>query len=277
MGRFEQDYREALDGLRFPGAGKERIMTSLMEKQAPEKRRGVRPLRSALIAAAVCLALVGAAFAAGWDWAVFIRQDVSIDGSEMFSIDGNSLTHYSWADLAVEYEGAGRTYSNHPSWEAAEQYLGLEMPMSRTLVEQGTPRTFNVYRGSGGDPETYNCQVQVTDECIMTEAAYRMEQWYTCVVSTYVLTDKAGPDFSPAWIMSTGDVFSATYENYVTPGGLETGIISGKNAYWGAFVRSGIGYYVYFSWNNTPIDDLPESQRHGLELFKQVLDGFTLE
>ncbi len=66
MGRFEQEYREALDGLRFSGEGKERIMKNLMERTAkePAKGRGARPLRTALIAAAVCAALVCTAFAA---------------------------------------------------------------------------------------------------------------------------------------------------------------------------------------------------------------------
>lgn len=66
MGRLEQDYREALDGLRFSDAGKERIMKNLMERQErePVKGKRFRPLRMALIAAAVCLALVGTAFAA---------------------------------------------------------------------------------------------------------------------------------------------------------------------------------------------------------------------
>lgn len=66
MGRLEQDYREALDGLRFSDAGKERIMKNLMEQRErkPGKRRGVRPLRTGLIAAAVCAALVMTAGAA---------------------------------------------------------------------------------------------------------------------------------------------------------------------------------------------------------------------
>lgn len=279
MGRLEQDYREALDALRFSGAGKERIMNGLMEtEKRPVKRKHFRPLRPALIAAVLCLALVGTVFAAGWDWAAFIRHDVSSNGREMFSIDGNSLARYSWADLAVECKEGGRIASDHPSWETAEQYLGLEMPMSRTLEEKGIPQTFRVYRSDpGGDPKTYNCQVQITDECIITDTAYRMEQWYTCIVSSYVLTDKAGPDFSPVWIVRNADVFSTVYEKYVTPGGLETGVISDQNAYWAVFVRDGIGYYVRLSWNNTPIDNMPETQSQGLELLKQVLDGFSLE
>ena len=66
MGRLEQDYREALDNLRFSDAEKERIMKNLMERQEREAVKGkrFRPLRTALIAAAVCLALAGTAFAA---------------------------------------------------------------------------------------------------------------------------------------------------------------------------------------------------------------------
>lgn len=271
-----EDYRNTLDELRFSAEGKGRIMKNLMEQVGqPVKVKRFKPMRSALIAAVLCLALLGTVFAAVGDWAAFIRLGVSSDGREMFSIDGNSLARYSWADLAPEFEGGGRIDTNHPSWEAAEQYLGLDMPMSRTVVEKGEPRTFQVYPSdSGGDPETYNCQVQITDECIATEAAYRMEQWYTCLVSSFVLTDKAGPDYAPVWIVRDVDVFSTVYEKYVTPSGLETGIISGQNAYWAVFVRDGIGYYVRLSWNNTPIDG---ESTHGVELLKEILDGFALE
>lgn len=65
-GQFERDYWDALDGLRFSGEGKGRIMKNLMEQREakPAKRRGIRPLRAGLIAACLCLALAGTAFAA---------------------------------------------------------------------------------------------------------------------------------------------------------------------------------------------------------------------
>lgn len=63
MGRFEEEYREALDGLRFSSAGKERIMEKLTQEKAKNRGRS-RPLRAALIAAALCGLLVGTAFAA---------------------------------------------------------------------------------------------------------------------------------------------------------------------------------------------------------------------
>jgi len=65
-GQIEREYREALDSLRFSDGEKERMMKNLMERQerAPVKRRGMRALRTALIAAALCLALAGTALAA---------------------------------------------------------------------------------------------------------------------------------------------------------------------------------------------------------------------
>ena len=69
MSQIEREYREALDALCFPGEGKERIMKNLMDQreaalEKPAKRRGARPLRMALAAAAVCAALVVTAGAA---------------------------------------------------------------------------------------------------------------------------------------------------------------------------------------------------------------------
>lgn len=72
MGRFEQDYRETLDGLAFSGAGKERIMKNLMKQQEGRTVKGkrFRVVRAVILAAAVCLALAGTAFAA----AAAVRQ-----------------------------------------------------------------------------------------------------------------------------------------------------------------------------------------------------------
>lgn len=64
-GQFEQDYRDGLDGLRFSNEVKERMMKNLTNQtgQGSAKRHSVRPLRTALIAACLCVALVGTALA----------------------------------------------------------------------------------------------------------------------------------------------------------------------------------------------------------------------
>ena len=64
--QFEREYRDALDSLRFSDGAKENMMKNLMEQKEvkPGKRRGVRPLRTGLIVAAVCAALAMTAGAA---------------------------------------------------------------------------------------------------------------------------------------------------------------------------------------------------------------------
>lgn len=66
MNQTEREYREALDSLRFSDAAKDRMIKHLAEQKEgqPVKRRNARPLRTGLIAAAVCAALLGTAGAA---------------------------------------------------------------------------------------------------------------------------------------------------------------------------------------------------------------------
>lgn len=66
MDQIEREYKNALDEVRFSQEEKERMMKNLMnrQEQTPVKRRGIRPLRVGLIAAAVCAALVATAGAA---------------------------------------------------------------------------------------------------------------------------------------------------------------------------------------------------------------------
>ena len=68
MSQIEREYKNALDDVRFSEAEKERMMNNLMnqkeQEQAQVGRRGFRPLRAGLIAAAACAALVMTAGAA---------------------------------------------------------------------------------------------------------------------------------------------------------------------------------------------------------------------
>lgn len=63
MNQIEREYKNALDEVRFPQEAKERMMKNLMnqQEQTSVKRRGIRPLRAGLIAAAACAALLGTA------------------------------------------------------------------------------------------------------------------------------------------------------------------------------------------------------------------------
>lgn len=61
--RNEQNYRMAMDALRFSEADKENLVENLIAAE-PVKRRSVRSMRVGLIAACLCLVLAGTAFAA---------------------------------------------------------------------------------------------------------------------------------------------------------------------------------------------------------------------
>lgn len=137
MGRLEQDYREALDGLRFSGAGKERIMKNLMEQQRrePVKGKRFRPLRTALIAAAVCLALSGTAFAA-LGGILSPRLTPNIDGKGRF--DGYTVTGklatYPLSRFGDGFRKAGkenpkgRVDREFSSFDEVRSYLGENIP-----------------------------------------------------------------------------------------------------------------------------------------------------
>ncbi len=62
---FEQNYRAALDGLAFSGEEKARIIQNLTEQKEPRvaRRPQARLWRVGLIAACLCLAIVGMAAA----------------------------------------------------------------------------------------------------------------------------------------------------------------------------------------------------------------------
>ncbi|MBD5132895.1 MAG: hypothetical protein HDT38_00250 [Clostridiales bacterium] len=144
MKRLEQDYRDALDGLRFSKEAKERLMNGLMERaeQKPAKRRGVRPLRAGLIAAAVCVLLVGTAFAATTIYNLMLKTYDSwmYYDKELarFEIHGEA-DRYTLEDFSQELQDDYNTcvFDQHnnsgpkrsfDSWEDAKAYIGDDIP-----------------------------------------------------------------------------------------------------------------------------------------------------
>lgn len=91
-----EEYRDALDGLRFSDAGKERIMKNLMEQgKQTVKVRHFRPMRAALVAA-VLVAISALMLAAGI-------------GEYKFDLDGGLVSGYGadGADFSVRVPGNG--------------------------------------------------------------------------------------------------------------------------------------------------------------------------
>ena len=136
MKRLEQDYRQALDGLRFSDEAKERLMNNLME-QKPAKRRGIRPLRAGLIAAALCLALVGTAMAANpeaVDWLI-ARLTVQVE-DDGYHVGGGQMTMYSLDEFSPALNAAseGRdgpsvVQLSFDTWDEVRAFLGKDIPI----------------------------------------------------------------------------------------------------------------------------------------------------
>ena len=139
MKRLEQDYRQALDGLRFSYEAKERMMKNLTEQQEwkPAKRRGFRPLRAGLIAAALCLALAGTAMAANpeaVDWLI-ARLTVQVE-DDGYHVGGAQMTKYPLDDFSSALnkasegrDGPGVVQLSFATWDEARAFIGKDIPV----------------------------------------------------------------------------------------------------------------------------------------------------
>lgn len=110
MNRTEQEYREALDGLRFSEDAKRRMMDNLMEQkeEKPMKERNIRPLRMGLIAAALCAAMVLTAGAAN----VIARQ--------------SRITYLEWDQFKKEYNEYLDEHGESPNNYSNASYTGRD-------------------------------------------------------------------------------------------------------------------------------------------------------
>lgn len=302
--RFERDYQDALDGLRFSKEGKERMMKSLMERQAqePVKRRSLRPLRTALIAACLCLALVGTAVAAQ----VFaVRVDLQTNpdhpgdnytvtgGIAFFPADSFPQQVH---DLAVLHETTGKNFT---SWAELEEFLGRDLPSSTALdsAEPGPEA-----RVSGSERGTnILLYVDTADQGLVAIGArghYLLDGiWVQQSANLY--TDKMeqnykeygqeGEEFEGGFIMLYENGATMTKETYTTPGGLTATIVEVKSApdalrpateYNAHFSIDGIQYKVSAAFYEVGMTAAEAAAKddpaHTLSVLKQVLDGFVV-
>ncbi len=142
MNQIEREYKNALDEVRFSEAAKERMMNNLMnqkeQEQTPARRRGFRPLRTGLIAACLCLVLVGTAFAATAVYRLTVQTgEEEAWGNEYVRYDvyGEPAIH-PLEDFSQELQDDFAAW-NHPSllfhqkfdsWEKVTDYLGDKIP-----------------------------------------------------------------------------------------------------------------------------------------------------
>ena len=147
------EYRAAMDGIRFSDARKTAMISALSRADTPARRRSA-PLRPLLVAALICLLLVGSALAV-----TSLHSAGKIDpfgtGEKKEEIGANNpgytvtyearrfpLSHFSDQILA---DAAGQDAAPDPdgfhvisgfdSWEAVEEYIGFDLMDNRCLEQ----------------------------------------------------------------------------------------------------------------------------------------------
>ena len=124
--------------------------------QAPAKRRIPKPLRTGLIAACLCLALLGTAFAANAEAvAAFIsRLTVTVTSAENeagYTVDGGSMTKYPLSAFspallaASEGRKAPVVMLDFDTWDEVRAFLGEGIPCVWPASEDDSNRRFLVY------------------------------------------------------------------------------------------------------------------------------------
>lgn len=124
--------------------------------QAPAKRPIPKALRAGLIAACLCLALLGTAFAANPEAvaALINRLTVAVtstEGETGYTVDGGSMTKYPLSAFSPALLAAseGRNTPvvtlNFDSWEEVQAFLGKDIPCVRPAGEDDSDRRFTVY------------------------------------------------------------------------------------------------------------------------------------
>lgn len=182
-GQTERDYREALDGLRFSNDAKERIMKNLTEQNGrePVERQSFRPLRAGLIAACLCLTLVGTAFAASPELRNMLAEAL---GGFVPYVQKQDDTVYTWNGFefkvlsaiadentvrvyvqAKDLEGRNRLDMHNEAWVREGPWFSLHVPESSVRTTGGSAWTsFRHY-----DAETQTAVVVTTVWGRMTE------------------------------------------------------------------------------------------------------------
>lgn len=267
---------------------------------APAKRKAWR--RPALIAACLCLALVGTAVAVnsgvvvefftgsgGWDHLseepITGGFEINAEGVQIVPVD--SLPR-EVRDLAAAQESAPCFYG-FDSWDEAEQFLGLELANNPVLDEAETWE--NTY--SFEDPETNRLLNSATGESIVrlgvniddlfvriyADAFYKLDG-VAFTLSADIVTDQMPYDdpWGTLQLYHGDELDRVTREEYLMSCG-KTALIIGQPPLEVEGRGERENYEAFFVQDNCLIslkalETWDDVEGNALETLKQVLDGF---
>lgn len=285
-----EEYRDALGGLRFSEEGKERIVKGLMEAEGMSvKGKHFRTLRSALIAAAVCLALLGTAVAAKYFGVEIIEKP---DTKWLYLMKGGIL-YYPYDNLPDEIkslEGKANVFA-FDSWQEAEDFIGVDL-MNNPVLDASPSRNFTAKVILGKEQ-----RVSASGKFVLTTTAKLTEfRLFGCYqmndvnisVDGYLYTDRAEEkDWDETYYgrghnLKGQDPMVCVEPSYTTPSGLTAQILTlehedGHNECQATFSLNGIPFVITTDlFGDVQSHNSLEKDR-AQEVLLQVLDGFVLK
>ncbi len=290
MNQIEREYKNALDEVRFSQEAKERMMNNLMnqQEQAPVRRGSFRPLRAGLIAAAVCLALVGTAGAAT---AVY---RLTVQTSEWEDFDNEYVGYHVYGEPVIHpLEDFSQKFQDdftawdHPSLlfhqefdspEEVEAYLGENISlvwhgMDDMDAEEYPP----VYRVQGYHEMYGDNKLQWVD---VFDGGARIADKLTFHTEMRIYTPDYRGDslIGEGWWKDSGDF--RVLDSYAMANGCVAEIVVGTRTYEdvegetqhyiGTFMKDGILYKADLF---VPVQ-YPESEAELVEWLHQILDSY---
>ena len=211
--------------------------------------------RTALIAACLCVTLLGTAFAAEIIWGVFAvgaREHPDADHLELFEVSMKGTTCFELDELLADIEVLAEIRDNSPdrptegranvaafeSWEMAAEYIGIPLAGNTILAQY---------------PQTESLVGPTTDDngnplFLCASTSYFVDD-ITVNVSAYLRTNHAGDEslYTPgiSYDFSSKTVVDQEYQMSDGSDGLLFKCFGDSSAsYHGTFIQDGIHYWV---------------------------------
>lgn len=272
---MEKEYRELFDGVRASG----RLRMEVMNMKREETKRVRRIPRAALIAAALVLALAGTAVA------YLSRVTVAPygDGYSVHAEAGN-VPLASLSEVVLQRAANADSRADalpFQSWDDAEAYLGLEIADNARL-EQMEKSMRAMSLGEDDSPVLAPCLLLLwyygsgRPDTIDLSACYE-EGDYAVNVEAVLLVEDPDFDWERSYHFANAGAEMSGAEQYVTPGGLETTIVTSRETFRedAVFTKCEaefvLGRASFRVWISVPDGDSVEGPE---SLLKEVLDAY---
>ena len=278
---------------------------------APAKRRLPRMARAGLIAACLCLALLGTAFAVTELSRMRVNwgdSGISTDGySVEYVVDFYPLSRFSQEVAAMAGLDPSQQHKYFDTWDELQAFTGVEIVRNPVLdsAQPGPTGTlpWEYDRGSQDPDKTHlRLETGATDDGelrIVQAISTNLIDGFWVRMSEGIYTERAegtlyyaaegsrekivGDGMHARGGLVYGEGYEVTQENYTTPNGLETLIILAarpapkESTMCSAYFLIDGAYCQLTVGGSGPYSDLPQPEpQQAMELLKTILDGFEL-